>query len=323
MKTAFITGITGQDGSYLTELLLEKGYRVVGMLRPHGVEPLDLIEHLLDKVTLIEGDLQQQTTFMDIMEAYRPDEIYNFAAQSFVPLSWSQPVLTGDVTALGVARLLESIRLINPKARLFQASSSELFGDALEEPQNEKTPLNPRNPYGVSKAFAHWLLQNYRDRYDLFVCSGILYNHESPRRGLNFVTRKITNGVAQIRMGLSQEIRLGNLDARRDWGYAKDYVFAMWLMLQHDTPDDYIIGTGTTHSVREFCQQAFNFVGLNYEDYVVQDERFYRPVEPVQLVSDPTKIKESLGWTPSISFKELVEMMVKEDFTYLGHEIGQ
>ena len=317
MTTALITGITGQDGSYLAELLLEKGYRVVGMVRRSSTRNFERIQHLLDDITIEQGDLHDQSSLMALLEQYQPDEIYNLAAQSFVPTSWGQPALTAEVTALGVTRLLEAIRWVNPKIRFYQASSSEMFGKVREVPQKETTPFYPRSPYGVAKVYGHWITVNYRESYDLFAVSGILFNHESPRRGLEFVTRKITDGVAKIKLGMAQELRLGNLDSRRDWGFAGDYVRAMWMMLQQDKPDDYVIGTGETHSVREFCEQAFGAVGLNYEDYVVVDPRFYRPAEVDLLISDPSKAKKQLGWAPKVSFGELVQMMVESDLKRL------
>ena len=279
MPTAIVTGITGQDGSYLADFLLSKGYRVIGMVRRSSTVTFGRIEHIQDDIEIIQGDLHDQSSLVYLIEEYRPDEVYNLAAQSFVPTSWKQPVLTGEVTALGVTRMLEAIRLVNPKTRFYQASSSEMFGKVREVPQSETTPFYPRSPYGVAKVYGHWITVNYRESYDLFASSGILFNHESPRRGLEFVTRKITHGVARIKLGLADELRLGNLEARRDWGFAGDYVEAMWRMLQQDTPDDYVVCTGETHSVREFCQTAFGHVGLDYKDYVVQDERFYRPAE--------------------------------------------
>jgi GDPmannose 4,6-dehydratase len=322
MPTALITGIVGQDGSYLAELLLSKGYRVVGMDRSVSLVSYERIEHIQDEIEIVQADLLDQSSLVELMEVYRPDEVYNFAAISFVPLSWKQPVLTSQITALGVTRLLEAIRLVNPETRFYQASSSELFGKAREVPQNENTPFYPRSPYGVAKLYAHWMAVNYRESYGMFTTSGILYNHESPRRGLQFVTRKITNGVARIKLGMMDELRLGNLEAQRDWGYAGDYVRAMWLMLQQDQPGDYVIGTGRTHSVREFCDAAFSAMGLNYQDHVVVDERFYRPVEPLQLVSDPSKAKRELGWEPEVGFDELVRMMVEHDLTTVARLIG-
>jgi len=321
MPTAIITGITGQDGSYLADFLLSKGYRVIGMVRRSSTVTFGRIEHIQDDIEIIQGDLHDQSSLVSLIEEYRADEVYNLAAQSFVPTSWKQPVLTGEVTALGVTRMLEAIRLVNPETRFYQASSSEMFGKVREVPQSEATPFYPRSPYGVAKVYGHWITVNYRESYDLFACSGILFNHESPRRGLEFVTRKITHGVARIRLGLADELRLGNLESRRDWGYAGDYVEAMWMMLQQEAPDDYVICTGKTHSVREFCDSAFSHVGLNYEDYVVQDERFYRPAEVDLLVGDPAHACETLGWQPKVSFDELVRMMVDADLRFLGREI--
>ncbi|HNB51790.1 MAG TPA: GDP-mannose 4,6-dehydratase, partial [Anaerolineales bacterium] len=277
MPTALITGITGQDGSYLADFLLEKGYTVVGMVRRSSTITFERIQHIQDDIYLEQGDLHDQSSLVDLLERYQPDEIYNLAAQSFVPTSWNQPVLTGEVTALGVTRLLEAMRLVVPKARFYQASSSEMFGKVVEVPQRESTPFYPRSPYGVAKVYGHWITVNYRESYNLFAVSGILFNHESPRRGIEFVTHKITHGVARIKLGLAHEIRLGNLDSRRDWGYAGDYVRAMWMMLQREEPMDFVIGTGATHSVREFCEIAFGYVGLDYKDFVLQDPRFYRP----------------------------------------------
>ncbi len=321
MPTALISGVTGQDGSYLAEFLLTKGYRVLGMVRRSSTVTFERIEHIQDHIEIIQGDLHDQGSLVSIMEEYRPDEVYNLAAQSFVPTSWNQPVLTGEVTALGVARMLEAIRLAHPKARFYQASSSEMFGKVREVPQRESTPFYPRSPYGVAKVYGHWITVNYRESHDLYACSGILFNHESPRRGLEFVTRKITHGVARIKLGLANELRLGNLDARRDWGFAGDYVEAMWRMLQQDTPDDYVVCTGETHQVREFCDAAFSHVGLDYRDYVVQDPRFYRPAEVDLLVGDPAHAKNKLGWVPKVSLAELVQMMVDTDLQYLGREI--
>ncbi len=317
MPTALITGITGQDGSYLAELLLSKGYRVVGMARRASTVTYERIHHLLDEITVIQGDLTDQGSLLAMLEEYEPDEVYNLAAQSFVPTSWNQPALTGDVTALGVTRMLEAIRFVNPKIKFYQASSSEMFGKVVEVPQKETTPFYPRSPYGVAKVYGHWITVNYRESFDLFAVSGILFNHESPRRGLEFVTRKISDGVARIKLGLARELRLGNLEARRDWGFAGDYVQAMWLMLQQEKPDNYVIGTGETHSVREFCETAFGHVGLDYNDFVVQDPRFYRPAEVDLLVADPSKAHAMLGWEPSIGFKELVIMMVEADLARL------
>lgn len=318
MPTALITGITGQDGSYLAELLLEKGYQVVGMVRRSSTVTYERIEHIQDDITIVQGDLHDQSSLVALLEEFKPDEVYNLAAQSFVPTSWSQPLLTGEVTGLGVTRLLEAIRLVNPKIKFYQASSSEMFGKVLEVPQRESTPFYPRSPYGVAKVYGHWITVNYRESFDMFATSGILFNHESPRRGLEFVTRKISSTVAKIKLGLAKEIRLGNLEAQRDWGFAGDYVEAMWRMLQHATPDSFVIGTGETHAVREFCELAFGYVGLNYENYVVQDPRFYRPAEVDLLISDPTRAKTELGWTPQVSFKQLVEMMVESDLQRLS-----
>jgi GDPmannose 4,6-dehydratase len=313
MPTALITGVTGQDGSYLAELLLAKGYRVVGVVRRSSTTPYERIAHLVDHIELISADLLDQTSLTDAVAAVRPDEIYNLAAQSFVQTSWTQPVLTGEFTALGVTRMLEAMRKAAPDSRFYQASSSEQFGKVVETPQRESTPFYPRSPYGVAKVYGHWITVNYRESFDLFAVSGILFNHESPRRGLEFVTRKISDGVARIKHGLAGELRLGNLDARRDWGFAGDYVEAMWRMLQSDTPDDYVIGTGETYSVRQFCEAAFGAVGLDWQTYVKQDERFFRPAEVDLLVADPSKAKEQLGWTPSVSFEELVRRMVEAD----------
>jgi GDPmannose 4,6-dehydratase len=320
MPTAIITGVTGQDGSYLADFLLSKGYQVIGMVRRSSTVTFGRIQHIQDDMEIIQGDLHDQSSLVSLIEEHRPDEVYNLAAQSFVPTSWKQPVLTGEVTALGVTRLLEAIRLVKPDTRFYQASSSEMFGKVREVPQSELTPFYPRSPYGVAKVYGHWITVNYRESYDLYACSGILFNHESPRRGLEFVTRKITHGVARIKLGLADELRLGNLEARRDWGYAGDYVEAMWMMLQQDIPDDYVVCTGKTHSVREFCEAAFGHVGLNYEDYVVQDERFYRPAEVDLLVGDPKRAYEQMGWQPKVSFERLVEMMVDADLQLLGKE---
>ena len=317
MPTALITGITGQDGSYLAELLLSKGYRVVGMVRRSSTVTYERINHLLDDITIIQGDLSDQGSLLSIFEDHEPTEVYNLAAQSFVPTSWNQPALTGDVNAIGVTRMLEAIRFANPKIRFYQASSSEMFGKVLEVPQRETTPFYPRSPYGVAKVYGHWISVNYRESFGLFAVSGILFNHESPRRGLEFVTRKISHGVARIKFGLAKELRLGTLEARRDWGFAGDYVKAMWCMLQQEVPSDLVIGTGETHSVREFCEEAFSYVGLDYRDFVVQDPRFYRPAEVDLLVSNPEKAREVLGWEPQVSFKELVKMMVEADLERL------
>ena len=321
MPVSLITGITGQDGSYLAEFLLSKGYDVIGMVRRSSTVTFQRINQIQDNITIIQGDLHDQSSLVDLIERYRPDEVYNLAAQSFVPTSWNQPVLTGEVTALGVTRMLEAIRLVNPDTRFYQASSSEMFGKVREVPQNENTPFYPRSPYGVAKVYAHWITVNYRESYDLYAVSGILFNHESPRRGLEFVTRKITYGVARIKLGLTQELRLGNLDSRRDWGFAGDYVEAMWMMLQRGEPEDFVIGTGETHSVRELCELAFSHVGLDYEEFVIQDPRFYRPAEVDLLVADPQRAVEQLEWQPKIQFKELIQRMVDADLKRLALEI--
>ncbi len=313
MPTSLITGITGQDGSYLAELLLAKGYRVIGVARRTSTVTYERIEHLLDDITVVQGDLHDQGSLLSLLEEYQPSEVYNLAAQSFVPTSWNQPALTGEITALGVTRILEAIRFVNPRIRFYQASSSEMFGRVLEVPQREETPFYPRSPYGVAKVYGHWITVNYRESFGMFAASGILFNHESPRRGLEFVTRKISNAVARIKFGNAKELRLGNLESQRDWGFAGDYVDAMWRMLQQKEPGNFVIGMGETHSVREFCDIAFKHVGLDYNDYVVQDERFYRPAEVDLLISDPSKARSILGWEPSVSFKELVIMMVEAD----------
>jgi len=320
MPAALITGITGQDGSYLAELLLSKGYRVIGVARRSSTVTYERIEHLLDRMTIVQGDLHDQGSLLALMEEYEPAEVYNLAAQSFVPTSWNQPALTGDITALGVTRILEAIRFVNPKIRFYQASSSEMFGKVLEVPQREETPFYPRSPYGVAKVYGHWITVNYRESFNMFATSGILFNHESPRRGLEFVTRKISDGVARIKLGRAKELRLGNLESQRDWGFAGDYVDAMWRMLQQDQPDSYVIGMGETHSVREFCEIAFGHVDLDYKDYVIQDEKFYRPAEVDLLISDPSKARSTLGWEPAVSFKELVIMMVDSDLKRLSQK---
>ncbi|HMU94274.1 MAG TPA: GDP-mannose 4,6-dehydratase [Anaerolineales bacterium] len=317
MPTALITGITGQDGSYLAEFLLKKGYRVVGVARRSSTVTYERIQHILDDITVVQGDLHDQGSLLSFLEEYRPTEVYNLAAQSFVPTSWNQPALTGDVTALGVTRLLEAIRFVDPKIRFYQASSSEMFGKVMEVPQRESTPFYPRSPYGVAKMYGHWITVNYRESFNMFATSGILFNHESPRRGLEFVTRKISDAVARIKLGMSKELRLGNLEAQRDWGFAGDYVEAMWLMLQQNQPDSYVIGTGETHSVREFCEIAFSHLNLDYKQYVVQDEKFYRPAEVDLLISDPSRARTELKWEPAVSFKELVTMMVDSDLARL------
>ncbi|MBV7337065.1 GDP-mannose 4,6-dehydratase [Chloroflexi bacterium TSY] len=313
MPTALITGVTGQDGSYLADFLLEQGYYVIGMVRRTSTINFDRIKHIQDRIEIVQGDLLDQMSLIGILQEYEPDEVYNLAAQSFVPTSFTQPVLTGEFTALGVTRMLDAIRFVNPAIRFYQASSSEMFGKVREVPQRESTPFYPRSPYGVAKVYGHWITVNYRESYDMFACSGILFNHESPRRGLEFVTHKITNAVAKIKLGLANELRLGNLESQRDWGYAADYVRAMWLMLQHDAPDDYVIATSETHSVREFCEEAFGYLGLDWQQYVVQDDRFYRPAEVDLLVGDASKAGEILGWEPSVDFPELVRLMVDAD----------
>jgi GDPmannose 4,6-dehydratase len=316
-KTALITGVTGQDGSYLAEFLLDMGYRVVAMVRRTSTINFDRIKHIQDKVDIVQGDLLDQSSMMEIIKEYQPDEVYNLAAQSFVPTSFTQPVLTGEFTALGVTRILEAIRHVKPDARFYQASSSEMFGKVQEVPQRETTPFYPRSPYGVAKVYGHWITVNYRESYDLFACSGILFNHESPRRGLEFVTHKVTYAAARIKLGLQKELRMGNLDARRDWGFAGDYVRGMWMMLQQDKPDDYVLATGETHSVEELCQVAFDYAGLNWKDHVVVDPKFYRPAEVDLLIGDPTKAGKELGWEPQVTFEGLVKMMVDADLKEL------
>jgi GDPmannose 4,6-dehydratase len=317
MPTALITGITGQDGSYLAEFLLGKGYKVVGVVRRTSHDSYERIGHFIDKVTIVPADLLDQHSLTQVIQEHRPDEVYNLAAQSFVPASWSQPVLTGEFTALGVTRILEAIRLAHPTARFYQASSSEQFGKVQEHPQRESTPFYPRSPYGVAKVYGHWITVNYRESYDLFAVSGILFNHESPRRGIEFVTRKVTDGVARIKLGLAKELRLGNLDAKRDWGFAGDYVEAMWLMLQQKAPKDYVIGTGEQHTVQELVELAFQHAGLDWKKHVVLDPRFMRPAEVETLLADPTLAKRELGWTPKVTFPKLVEMMVDADLARL------
>lgn len=322
-KRALITGITGQDGSYLAEFLLEKGYNVIGMVRRTSTVNFSRISHIQDQITLVSGDLLDQSSLIYILEKYQPDEVYNLAAQSFVPTSFEQPVFTGEVTALGVTRLLEAIRIVNPKIKFYQASSSEMFGKAREVPQNENTPFYPRSPYGVAKLYAHWITVNYRESYGIFACSGILFNHESPRRGLEFVTRKVTYNAAKIKLGLAEELRLGNLDARRDWGFAGDYVKAMWLMLQQPEPDDYVVGTGETHSVRELCELAFGYLGLDWKKYVVQDPALFRPADVDLLVADATKARTKLGWKPTVTFEELIKMMVDADLELVKKQMAE
>jgi GDPmannose 4,6-dehydratase len=316
-RTAIITGITGQDGSYLAEFLLSQGYRVVGMVRRASTENFERIAHVRDRIELRQADLLDQLSLITLVQDVQPDEIYNLAAQSFVPTSWQQPVLTADFDAVGVTRVLEAMRLAAPKARFYQASSSEMFGKVRETPQRETTPFYPRSPYGVAKVYGHFITVNYRESYDLYACSGILFNHESPRRGMEFVPRKVADGVARIKLGLAKELRMGNLDARRDWGFAGDYVEAMWRMLQQPEPDDYVVATGETHSVRELVEVAFGCVGLKWEDYVRIDPTFLRPAEVDLLVGDATKARAALGWTPRVTFAELVEMMVRADVARL------
>jgi GDPmannose 4,6-dehydratase len=321
-RRALITGITGQDGSYLAEFLLGKGYQVFGMVRRSSTQTLDRVEHLRDRITLCQGDLLDQSSLATVLREARPHEVYNLAAQSFVATSWNQPVLTGEFTALGVTRLLEAVRQVDATIRFYQASSSEMFGRVRESPQTERTPFYPRSPYGVAKVYAHHIAVNYRESFGLFVCSGILFNHESPRRGLEFVTRKITDGVARIRLGLARELRLGNLEAQRDWGFAGDYVEAMWLMLQQDAPDDYVVATGESHSVQEFCEAAFAHAGLPWRDHVVVDSTFLRPAEVDVLRGDASKARARLGWKPRVSFRELVAIMVDADVARLAHARG-
>jgi len=320
-KRALITGITGQDGSYLTEFLLSKDYEVFGLIRRTSTVNFERIKHIQDNIELISGDLLDQNSLINAIKESNPDEIYNLAAQSFVPTSWKQPLFTGEATALGVARILEAIRAVNPKIKFFQPSSGEMFGRAKEFPQTEKTPFHPRSPYGVAKLYGHWITINYRESYNMFCCSGILFNHESPRRGLEFVTRKVTNAAAKIKLGLSNELRLGNLDAKRDWGFAGDYAKAMWLMLQQDKPDDYVISTGITHSVRDLVQIAFAYVNLNWKDYVIVDPKFVRPAEVELLLGNSTKALKKLGWAPETSFEELIKMMIDADLERIENDI--
>lgn len=326
MKKALITGITGQDGSYLAEFLLDKGYKVAGMVRRASTESFERIDHIKNRIELKQADLLDQLSIIDAIKEFEPDEIYNLAAQSFVPTSWTQPILTGEFTALGVTRMLEAIRHINKKIKFYQASSSEMFGKVQQVPQTEKTPFYPRSPYGVAKVYGHWITVNYRESYNIFACSGILFNHESPRRGREFVTRKVTEGAAKIKLGLAKELRLGNLAAKRDWGYAKDYVRAMWLMLQQKEPSDYVIATGKEHSVQQLVEIAFGYVGLKWKDYVVTDPALLRPAEVDHLVGDHSKAKKELGWEPQVSFQELIEMMVEADLDRLKnskqYEVG-
>lgn len=321
-KRALITGITGQDGSYLAEYLLELGYDVIGMIRRSSTVNFERIRHIQDDVTFATADLLDEVSLINMLREHRPSEVYNLAAQSFVQTSFSQPVFTGEVTGLGVTRMLDAIRVVDPGIRFYQASSSEMFGKVQAVPQSESTPFYPRSPYGVAKLYGHWITVNYRESYDMYACSGILFNHESPRRGLEFVTRKITNGVARIKLGIDKELRLGNLDAKRDWGFAKDYVRAMYLMLQQAKPDDYVVSTGETYSVRRFCEIAFGHVGLDYSTHVVIDERFYRPAEVDLLVGDPSKAKQQLGWSREVTFEQLVTMMVDADMALIKRERG-
>jgi len=327
-KTALITGVTGQDGSYLAEFLLEKGYRVVGMTRRSSTDSMERIEHLGDRIELLQGDVLDQASLVAAIQAARPQEIYNLAAMSFVPTSWNQPVLTGEFTGLGVTRMLEAVRQVDPTIKFYQASSSEMFGKVREVPQNELTPFHPRSPYGVAKAYGHFLTVNYRESFGLFAVSGILFNHESPRRGLEFVTRKVTHGAARIKLGMASQLPMGNLDARRDWGFAGDYVRAMWAMLQQPEAGDYVVATGTDHSVRDLCRIAFEHAGLEYEKYVVIDEHLLRPAEVDHLLGDPTKARKQLGWEPTISFEALIRMMVDADLERLqkrpveGHKVA-
>jgi GDPmannose 4,6-dehydratase len=321
MKKALITGITGQDGSYLAEFLLEKGYQVIGMVRRTSTINFDRIRHIQDRLVLVQGDLLDQTSLVDTMKDHEPGEIYNLAAQSFVPTSWKQPVLTGEFTALGVTRMLEAMRMVVPEARFYQASSSEMFGKVREVPQNEHTPFYPRSPYGVAKVYGHWITVNYRESYGLFACSGILFNHESPRRGLEFVTRKVTHGAARIHLGLAEDLSMGNLEAERDWGFAGDYVKAMWLMLQQDEPEDFVVATGKPHSVRQLLKIAFGLLDLDYRDHVRVDQEFIRPTDVDQLVGDATRAREELGWRPEITFEELIKMMVDADLDLLGRSM--
>jgi GDPmannose 4,6-dehydratase len=313
LKRAMITGITGQDGSYIAEFLLEKGYEVYGMVRRSSTINYERISHIQDRLKLIQGDLLDQNSLIEALRISEPDEVYNLGAQSFVPTSWNQPVLTGEFTALGVTRILEAIRTVNPKIRFYQASSSEMFGKIQETPQNEKTPFYPRSPYGVAKVYGHWITVNYRESYGIFCCSGILFNHESPRRGLEFVSRKVTHAAAKIKLGLQKELMMGNLDARRDWGFAGDYVEAMWLMLQQDEPDDYVVATGLSHSVKDLIQVAFDHLELDWKKHVMSEPKLFRPAEVDYLLGDPTKSKKKLGWQPKLSFEELIRKMVDHD----------
>jgi GDPmannose 4,6-dehydratase len=317
-KRALVTGITGQDGSYLAEFLLERGYEVFGLVRRSSTLNFQRIEHIQDRITIISGDLLDENSLVTAMIESQPDEVYNLAAQSFVPASWTQPALTGEATALGVMRMLEAVRRVRPETRFYQASTSEMFGKVVETPQSESTPFYPRSPYGVAKVYGHWITVNYRESYNLFATSGILFNHESPRRGLEFVTRKITYAAARIKLGLAKELHLGNLDAMRDWGFAGDYVQAMWLMLQNDEPRDYVVGTGVQHSVKDLVELAFGYLDLDWREFVVQDERFRRPAEVDTLVADPSRIRDEVGWDPVVDFASLIRMMVDADLRHLG-----
>lgn len=321
MKQALITGITGQDGSYLAELLLEKGYKVYGMRRRTSTPNFENIAHIKNEIDWVSGDLTDLSSLINAVRTAKPDEIYNLAAQSFVETSWTQPMLTGQITALGVTNMLEAARIVSPAARFYQASSSEMFGKVMETPQKETTPFYPRSPYGVSKVYGHWITVNYRESFDMYACSGILFNHESPRRGIEFVTRKVTDGVARIKLGLQNELRMGNLDAKRDWGFAGDYVKAMWLMLQQDTADDFVISTGEMHTVRELLEVAFSYVDLNYENHVIVDPKFFRPAEVDLLLGDCSKAKKKLGWEQEVSFKEMIHMMIEADLSRVECEL--
>jgi len=318
MKRALITGVTGQDGSYLAELLLDKGYKVFGLRRRTSTPNFENVEHIMDEIEWVSGDLSDLSSLIQAVKLSDPDEVYNLAAQSFVTSSWDQPLFTGNATALGVTNMLEAVRIVKPEARFYQASSSEMFGKVMETPQKETTPFYPRSPYGVAKVYGHWITVNYRESFGMFACSGILFNHESPRRGLEFVTRKVTNATAKIKLGLQSELRMGNLDALRDWGFAGDYVKAMWLMLQQEEPDDYVIATGEMHTVRELLEVSFSYVGLDYQDYVVVDPKFFRPAEVDLLLGDCSKAKEKLGWKREVDFKGLIHMMVEEDLRRLS-----
>lgn len=320
-KRALITGVTGQDGSYLSEFLLEQGYEVYGVVRRSSTVNLERIQHLQDRVELLHADLLDQNSLLNAVRDADPQEVYNLAAQSFVPTSWSQPVLTGEFTALGVTRILEAIRVHNPEIRFYQASTSEMFGKAEEVPQNERTPFHPRSPYGVAKVYGHWITVNYRESYGMYTCSGILFNHESPRRGMEFVTRKVTQGVARIKLGLQEELHLGNLDAKRDWGYTGDYVQAMWMMLQRGEPDDYVIATGTLHSVRDLVETAFSYAGLDWNEYVVVDPKFIRPADVDILLGDASKAREEIGWEPQVGFEEMIRMMVDQDLAQVERQM--